>query len=307
LADKDQVETGALACSNCSNWFRIQNGIAVLLPLSLDVNDRRERFAREYGFDLNLASDSGPADKLSQIHFFDQDIENYDRDIINSTYYQALEEIGFLDWVNRNLSPGQTIVDIGCGSGRQILPLVRQGLKTIGADISEEMATEALRKVKIEGLGGMVNLIVCDCENIPLKPGFADGCVMNGVLHHVSRPDLVINNAAKLLKKGGAVFSCEPHKSPARFIFDLSMKIWKLHDEEAGEGSLITEKQMQELMLSSSIQGQTSLSTYLLPHIFKFLNKKSSVRLLKATDRLFGRLPLIRKLGGMVMMEGRMV
>jgi len=41
--------------------------------------------------------------------------------------------------LNRYLCPGRTVVDLGCGTGRALIPLVRRGLKGVAVDLSRDM------------------------------------------------------------------------------------------------------------------------------------------------------------------------
>lgn len=91
---------------------------------------------------------------------------------------------------------------------------------------------------------------------------------------------------------------------PARFIFDYMMKTWKLYDEKANEDSLLTEKQLIQMLNEAGIRVKIKISTYLPPHFFYFFNHQNNVKLLKLTDRIFGSIPIVRKIGGMVIVEG---
>jgi len=128
--------------------------------------------------------------------------------------------------------------------------------------------------------------------------------MMIGALHHLSQPALAIQNISKKMKRGGLFFSYDPHKSPARFIFDLAMKINKLYVEEASEDPLFSEKKLRSLLEDSGIYCNIKLSTYLLPHFFSFFCQKTNLRILQITDRIFNSIPILRKLGGMVISEG---
>jgi hypothetical protein len=57
-------------------------------------------------------------------------------------------------------------------------------------------------------------------------------------------------------------------------------------------------------MKSAKITGETKLSTHLPLHIFVG-TVPQNIWLLKTTDKMFSRFPWIRKLGGVIIFEGK--
>jgi ubiquinone/menaquinone biosynthesis C-methylase UbiE/uncharacterized protein YbaR (Trm112 family) len=305
--ENTSIDQGRLICRSCQAWYRVQNGIPDLLPLSLRMVKRYETFAREHDLPFQNRELYGEKQKLDQIDFFAEDSDTYENEVTKSPYFMALDQTVFEDWVERNLKPKSLVLDVGSGTGRQILSLAQRGIQVIGIDISEEMLLVARKKIKAMGFLEYVDFIVCDAEIIPLKNIIFDGCVVIGTLHHVHRPEVVVRNAAKMIRDKGVFYSYDPHRSPARFIFDYMMKIWKLYDEKANEDSLFTEKQLIQMLNKAKIRAKTKISTYLPPHFFYFFNHQNNVKLLKLTDRIFNSIPIVRKMGGMVIVEGRRI
>jgi len=303
-AEDESIDQGRLICRSCRLWYRIQNGIADLLPLSLRKGNRYEAFAREHHLPFQNRLIGGEEQKLTQIDFFAKDRDAYEKEVTNSPYFRALDQVVFQDWIVRYLKPGYRVLDIGCGTGRQTLPLTRRGIYVIGLDISEEMILLARKKTGAMGTSRYVDFIVCDAEKMPLQHIMFNGCAITGTLHHAHRPDIVVGNAARMMTVGGVFYSYDPHRSPARFVFDGLMKIWKLYDEEASDRSLLTEKRLIQMLDKAGIKGKTRISTYLPPHFFYLFGHRSNVKLLKLTDRIFGAIPIVRKLGGMIIAEG---
>jgi SAM-dependent methyltransferase len=63
-------------------------------------------------------------------------------------------------------------------------------------------------------------------ERLPFADGDAGALVLFDVLHHVPRPRLFFDEAARVLRPGGRIVLCEPYVSP------LSYPVYKLlHDE----------------------------------------------------------------------------
>jgi ubiquinone/menaquinone biosynthesis C-methylase UbiE/uncharacterized protein YbaR (Trm112 family) len=299
------IEQGIIRCLSCNSWHRIEGGIIDLLPRSFASNPRKAAFAQRYSLVLDEQRPSRLEEqKIGQINFFAEGYEDYEEKVANSPYFKALDEVHFRSWIKRTLNPGTIVFDVGCGTGRQLIPLAESGSRVVGLDLSEEMLRLTRMKLKKIGLVKSVDLIVADAENIPLKSQSFDACVMVGTLHHVASPYCAIQSAASKIKAGGAFFSYDPHKSPLRFIFDWIMKAWKLYDEEASEAPLFTENELHDMLAAAGIKCEFVISTYMLPHLFYFISQPNNVRLLKTTDNIFGHIPFFRTLGGIIIADG---
>jgi ubiquinone/menaquinone biosynthesis C-methylase UbiE/uncharacterized protein YbaR (Trm112 family) len=308
-----QVIEGCLTCPKCSSWFRIENGIIDLLPMHLRQKNydrfmlKNEHFAAKYGLPLPQHEDIiiqiGPSDKKKPIGAF-EDVTDYEKRVVNNSYYKALDQVAFFDWMKENLTSQDFVLDIGCGTGRQCIPLAERHIRVLGMDIDEEMLLEAVQKIGTLPIRSKVDLIVGDGENPPVKENSFTACVFYGVLHHLSDKRKAIANASTKLMPGAFVYSLDPHKSAARFVFDFLMKLWKLYVEEADEDPLISKNQLYEWMNNARIAGKVKLSTYLPPHIF-IADLSTNILLLKITDRIFSHIPGVRNIGGVIIFEGR--
>lgn len=303
LQDK-QVREGRVLCRSCQAWYRIENCILDLMPPDLGGGERRREFARKY--DLPYAAEDSPASrpKLAQMHFFTAGVRDYEQNVTYSPYFAALDALWFEGWLDEHLEAGLRVLDVGCGTGRQILPMARRGLKVVGVDLSEEMLGLAQSKLSAEGLVPLVNLIRADAETMPLREQIFDACVMVGTLHHLPQPEAGVLEAAQKIRPGGLFYSYDPHQSPVRFLFDWAMKFCRLYEEEASEAPLFTEHRLQTILHEAGIESKTRLTTYLLPHVFYLFRHQTNIRLLRLTDAVFTKVPGLRNLGGMVIAEG---
>ncbi len=310
--DADQIVDGRLICGQCKNWYRIENGVVDLLPARIKHLNydrfvlKNIRFAEKYGLALSVADELGgstPLNKTKPLGAF-EDVVNYEKDVVNNRFYKALDETAFLDWMKRNLKTGNLVLDVGCGSGRQCVPLAEAGIRAVAMDIDEDMVLLAAKKLNEGSLSSMVDLVVGDGENPPVRDESFNASVHYGVLHHLTEKDAAVFNASRKVVPGGLMYTLDPHKSFVRFIFDYFMKVWQLWVEEASEDPLITEEQILSWMAKGGVYGKTRLSTYLPPHIF-FAGVRTNVWLLKLTDGIFSRISGIRKAGGVIIFEGK--
>lgn len=56
------------------------------------------------------------------------------------------------DWLDRRGAPGQVVADLGCGTGRALVPLVRRGFQGLAVDLSERMLDVVREKAARESL-----------------------------------------------------------------------------------------------------------------------------------------------------------
>ena len=101
------------------------------------------------------------------------------------------------------LRPGDTVVEIGCGTGLNFALLQRaigsEG-KIIGVDISEEMLARAARRVRNAGWRN-VELVRCAAADY-LFPQEVAGIFATGVLNYEPAYDAVIQRGARALASG---------------------------------------------------------------------------------------------------------
>ncbi|MEU8460300.1 methyltransferase domain-containing protein [Streptomyces sp. NPDC029003] len=108
------------------------------------------------------------------------------------------------------LAPGQTAIDLGCGSGRA-LPALRAlvgGAGTVlGVDLTPAMLSAAARI----GRGGPGRLLVlADCARLPLAPGSVHGIFAAGLLDHLPQPRTALAEWARVCSPGGELLLFHP-------------------------------------------------------------------------------------------------
>ena len=143
--DSDQVIDGRLVCADCGNWYRIEKGIVDLLPFRIKRLNydrfvlRDVRFAEKYGLTLPAPAESEngvPLNKTKPMGAF-EDVANYENNVVNNRFYKALDQTAFLEWMTQNLKAGDLVLDMGCGSGRQCIPMAEAGIRALGLDVEK--------------------------------------------------------------------------------------------------------------------------------------------------------------------------
>jgi malonyl-CoA O-methyltransferase len=103
----------------------------------------------------------------------------------------------------------KSIVDVGCGTGKNTLLLARIGERVHALDFSEGMIEKA--KVKLVQLHNVTFSVADITDRWPCHEQSADLVTCNLVLEHIRDLSIVFSQAARVLAKGGWFFSCELH------------------------------------------------------------------------------------------------
>ena len=102
--------------------------------------------------------------------FFDVEYADYDEDI------PVLEAFA--------RRTGGPLLELGCGTGRTLIPLARSGYQVTGVDMSPEMLRIAAAKARAARVSKRVKLIEGSYADAPLEGEFAFAyIVMNTFLH----------------------------------------------------------------------------------------------------------------------------
>jgi len=126
------------------------------------------------------------------------------------------EEFGRIDiyvfdqLLRGNIAPGMRVVDAGCGQGRNLVYLLREGYEVFGADANAE-AIASVRRMAATLAPGLppANFQVAPIEAMPFPDGFADVVVCNSVLHFARDDghfDAMVQGLWRVLRPGGMLF-----------------------------------------------------------------------------------------------------
>src|SRR5574341_1137651 len=126
--------------------------------------------------------------------------------------YRSLAEpnTSVVQWAD-SVTPGGTILDIGCGVGRHVLYLGKRGFRMAGVDVSPSAIkmTQYLcaeRQIAFEGR-------VSDMSAIPWTEGTFDGVLSTSTIHHQLRAGIeqTLGEIWRTLKPGGLLMVDFPY------------------------------------------------------------------------------------------------
>jgi SAM-dependent methyltransferase len=125
---------------------------------------------------------------------------------------------------------GQHVLEIGCGSGCDLLQFARHGAIATGVDISERHIQLARDRV-----GGLAVVKYGSACRLPFADGSFDYVYTHGVIHHIDTPDLAVQELLRVLRPGGR-FNVQVYalwsESAAIYFFKHGHD-WKRHVENS--------------------------------------------------------------------------
>lgn len=116
------------------------------------------------------------------------------------------KELEFMLWALHDVCPRDVrdVLDAGCGTGRHIIPLMREGLTVTGLDHSSTMIEECRRKLDRRGLSA--NLRVADIDTLDYDGAFDATLCMNSVICYLVQTERIVGGLRRLqraLRPGG--------------------------------------------------------------------------------------------------------
>jgi SAM-dependent methyltransferase len=112
--------------------------------------------------------------------------------------------------LRRRIAPGMRVLDAGCGSGRNIVYLLRSGYEVFGVD-ADPNAVQAVRQLAARVAPHLPsdNFHVEPIEGITFPEAFADVVLSSAVLHFARDDEqfmAMLEGTWKVLKRGGLFF-----------------------------------------------------------------------------------------------------
>lgn len=132
--------------------------------------------------------------------------------------------------IDRQLPPGPgTVLEIGVGTGVVSLGLRRRGRTVVGVDLSGPMLARAATRLGASVVRG-------DAQRLPVRAAGVDHAVAVWVIHDVADPDVLLEEAARVIQPGGmlVVSDIQVHHRDdpvGRILGELTDR---LHDHHAG-------------------------------------------------------------------------
>jgi SAM-dependent methyltransferase len=109
-----------------------------------------------------------------------------------------------------NIAPGMRVLDAGCGYGRNLVHLLREGCEVFALD-SDADGIDHVRKLSASLMTGLPpeNFQVGAIERMPFADGFADVVICSAVLHFARDDEhfhAMLAELWRVLRPGGMLF-----------------------------------------------------------------------------------------------------
>lgn len=188
LCPKCRSKTLLPRCSTCGYEIPYTNSI---YRFCQDASIKLEEDKQYVGYD-NIGEDFEP-----EITF---------RDANNTERYGVYAACS--DLIAKKYGTEISVLDLGAGLGTASIPLAKNGIYTIAADISAVMLSTAAKRAN----GRYDNLILAQMNayDIMLPDESIDVVVENDMLHLVNEPELVVKEISRVLKPGGKLIRFTP-------------------------------------------------------------------------------------------------
>ena len=110
------------------------------------------------------------------------------------------------------IEPGQTVVDVGCGTGfftRLVAHGLRDKGRIVGIDRNKRLLNVAKKLARTEGLEDVITFRPGSADSIPLDDGYADRVVCQTLLWFLKEPRSALKEMIRVCKSGGMVGAVE--------------------------------------------------------------------------------------------------
>lgn len=106
---------------------------------------------------------------------------------------------------------GKKILEVGCGTGTDLLQFLRAGADAYGIDLSGRSVTLARKRLSLSSFETR-RLLLGDAENLPFPANSFDLVYSWGVLHHTPDTVKAVEEIYRVVRPGGAICIMLYHK-----------------------------------------------------------------------------------------------
>jgi ArsR family transcriptional regulator len=107
-----------------------------------------------------------------------------------------------------SLLPRLKVADFGCGTGTLSVAVARWAERVTAIDSNPDALSEARHRAQREGVQN-IEFLQEDLHKLSLRTGSQDLVVASQSLHHVSRPEEVLSEAHRILRRKGRIVVLE--------------------------------------------------------------------------------------------------
>lgn len=205
------------------------------------------------------------AAEARKVNFCDVDLERYYDPPADTCYHleYAFHLLGDIH--------DRVVLDLGCGSGEETIPLRQRGAHVIGIDISPDLISLAQQRLQRYGL--QAELRVASAYNTELPDKSVDVIFCMALLHHLEIARAK-NEMLRILKPNGLLIVQEPIRL-SWSMKQLRRLFPKGEDVSDGEYPL-NSQQLQELIAGFELLASRNFRTPLVPILLRAFHGPSA-------------------------------
>ena len=161
---------------------------------------------------------------------------------------------------------GKTVLDLGCGSGETLIPLVHRGATVIGIDISPDLVAIAKRRLQDANL--VAEARACSAYETGLADRSVDVIFCMSLVHHLYIP-MVRNELRRILRPNGYIVL----KEPIRFSsgYGILRSLLPAHEDISEYEHPLTQEEFADLQRGFIAEGKRFFRLPFVPLIWRTL------------------------------------
>src|SRR5215472_3060020 len=152
-----------------------------------------------------------------------------------------------VDFDRLPISPGDRLLDLGCGGGRHAFEAARRGARVVAVDTDrgelDKVAAMFAGMAEAGELpaGASATAVAGDATSLPFADGSFDKVIAAEVLEHLPADQTAMNEIARILRPGGMAAVTVPAWMPERICWRLSDEY---HNNEGGHIRIFTRREL---------------------------------------------------------------
>jgi len=224
------------------------------------------------------------ASEASKTRLLDVDLTRYQNPPADTCY--PLEYAFYLLGDVQN----KVVLDLGCGSGEEVVPLRQRGARVIGVDISPDLIAIAHERLRKYGLDAEVRVASAYETQVPDESVDVVFCM--SLLHHLEL-DRAKNEIRRILKPNGLFI----FKEPIRFSWTMKQlrRIFPTRQEDVSEFEYpLNSKQVKEMASGFQVLASRNFRTPLIPLLMPMIRApRLKKQLLSCDTWMLKQFPLL--------------
>lgn len=260
----DLREGEQLSCGACGAGFASVDGFPVLLSPASGDDPVRARIASYY---------DGAAEGYELAHGIGHP---------GGAWSIANKYVPFLA---RHLRPGDSVLEIGSGTGRLTVDLLKLAGTVVASDVAPGMLRWAKRSNRL------ATGVVADAEALPFRDGVFDACVAMNALSYCVDKDAALREAARVLRPGGKLLLIDMNYLLHFPYLLLGIREWRKSRLWTRQLLESTPWGWRHRLVRAGFRVAEAFEFNWVPHRFP----GAAVGVMSLADRVLSRVPLVRR------------